>query len=207
MTTLADRILQLAKKLGGEELLTSQAIERLSLWLSEMQRWNKTHDLTAAKTEIDLVELMVADALMLACHMPQAASVVDVGTGPGAPGLALAILRPDISMLLVEPRQKRVGFMRSCLGQPVLRTELDRIKIHGGRSDELEEATFDEGISRATFAPDEWLIEGRRLARKGVWLLLTGDAPQPDVGESWEYTLPSSGAGRRLVRCNAQKEG
>ena len=59
---------------------------------------------------------MLADALRPRAAHPRGARVVDVGTGAGAPGLALALLRPDLRVTLVEPLGKRAAFLRTVLG-------------------------------------------------------------------------------------------
>src|SRR5512143_3687914 len=75
----------------------------LGAWLDALAEWNAKMDLTAAKDATALAWLMLGDAMMLAPKIAQGASVVDVGTGAGAPGLALAILRPDLRVTLAEP--------------------------------------------------------------------------------------------------------
>jgi 16S rRNA G527 N7-methylase RsmG len=85
-------------------------------WLDGIVEWNARIDLTAARSDDELVDLMVADALVLSRHVAEAARVVDVGSGAGAPGLALAILRPDLDVTLVEPLDKRVAFLRTSIG-------------------------------------------------------------------------------------------
>lgn len=102
---------EVATKLGvgAPDEATTRA---LGVWLDALAEWNAKIDLTAAKDERALAWLMLADAMMLARAMPANATVVDVGTGAGAPGLALAILRPDLRVTLCEPLAKRAAFLR-----------------------------------------------------------------------------------------------
>lgn len=142
---------------------------------------------------------MVADALELSSRLPSGLSVVDVGTGAGAPGLALAVLRPDLRVTLVEPKVKRLAFLRTVLG--VL--ERSDVRLVQARVQGLVEHAWDVAMARATFAPAEWLSLGRRLVVPGgsVWVLLAREAPPEDgfVEES-SYTWPNTGVRRRLVR-------
>src|SRR4051812_10341863 len=88
----------------------------IATWLGLVKSWNARIDLTAAKTDRELVDLMVADALILSTRIDPEQRVVDIGTGAGAPGFALALLRPDLKVTLVEPLAKRVSFLRTAIG-------------------------------------------------------------------------------------------
>ncbi|HWO08372.1 MAG TPA: RsmG family class I SAM-dependent methyltransferase, partial [Polyangiaceae bacterium] len=96
------------------------SLERLGRLLDRVVTWNARMDLTAARDERELVDLFLADALVLAAEGARgggsAQPWVDVGSGAGAPGLALALLWPVPALTLVEPRQKRVAFLRSAAG-------------------------------------------------------------------------------------------
>ena len=107
---------------------------------------------------------MLADALVLAAHVPREVRVVDVGTGAGAPGLALAFARDDLQVTLVEPLGKRVSFLRTVLGAAG-RTD---VRIERGRGDAVAgRGAFDVAVSRATLAPAAWLGLGTDLVVPG----------------------------------------
>jgi 16S rRNA (guanine527-N7)-methyltransferase len=166
--------------------------------LEILLRWNRRMDLTAARTPDQLVDLFVADAVVLAklANAPQ--RWVDVGSGAGAPALALAILRPDLDLTLVEPKQKRVAFLRSAVGQ----LGLDNVQVRRARSSELWDEDFDVACSRATLEPAQWLAEGARFA-SSVWVLLArAEAPTRGgwrVEESCDYEWPLTHARRRAL--------
>jgi 16S rRNA (guanine527-N7)-methyltransferase len=161
------------------------ALIRLGSLLDLVATWNARIDLTAARSERELVDLYLADALVLAARSarglaaPATERWVDVGSGAGAPGLALSLLWPAPELTLVEPRHKRVAFLRNASGRAAEKTPgLRPLHIVDGRSDGVPAASHDVAISRATFAPDEWLREGARLARRRVWVLLArAEAP------------------------------
>jgi 16S rRNA G527 N7-methylase RsmG len=67
-------------------------------WRDLLREWNQRMDLTAARGDDELFDLMLADALALAPRVAVNRRVVDVGCGAGAPGLALALLRPDLAV-------------------------------------------------------------------------------------------------------------
>jgi 16S rRNA (guanine527-N7)-methyltransferase len=124
---------------------------------------------------------------------------LDVGSGAGAPGLVLALLRPELPITLVEPKAKRVAFLRSAIGQLGLR----RAVVEPVRSSALPAAGHDVAISRATFSPDDWLEEGARLARRTVWVLLARGQPPERAGfglaRELRYRWPLTGAERCAV--------
>lgn len=178
------------------------ALPAIARWLDLLVEWNARIDLTAARSEDDLVELMVADALVLASRLPEGAKVVDVGAGAGAPGLALALLRPDLAVTLVEPLAKRTAFLRTVVGT-LDRTDVAIASAKGealaaGRPD-----AFDVAISRATLAPAAWVPLGLRLA-SSCWALLARDEPpvveDAAIAEDVAYAWPFGGAPRRAVR-------
>ena len=175
----------------------------LTIWLDALDDWNDKIDLTAAKDATALAWLMLADAMMLARALPKGPlEVVDVGTGAGAPGLALAILRPDAKIVLCEPLGKRAAFLRTIIGL-LRRTD---VRLEPVRADKLARGRFDVAISRATLPPPEWLKVGAGLVRPGgsVWVLLAQEPPPERPGcvvaETLAYADASTGAQKRLVR-------
>ena len=201
-TQLRTRISRVLSAFGGERPLGNDAsLDRALLWATRVLEWNQRIDLTAARSHDELVDLLVADAAAIASVAADRLSGawVDVGSGAGGPGLALALLAPELSLTLVEPKAKRVAFLRSVLGE----LELPLVRVQRARSDELPSGSFDGALSRATFAPSEWLKEGARLSRSYVWVLLAqGEAPpatefRPVLDH--RYAWPLTGAERRLV--------
>lgn len=164
---------------------------RLCQWAERVCAWNQRIDLTAARSVEELLDLLVADAAAVARHISPRASCVDVGSGAGAPGLALAVLLPEAKLTLVEPKTKRVAFLRHVIG--VL--ELNDVRVERARSDALAGSQWEVAISRATLEPQAWLEEGLRLATEQVWVLLAQQEPPhaPDVtllcDTSYEWPL------------------
>ncbi|MCZ3385799.1 MAG: 16S rRNA (guanine(527)-N(7))-methyltransferase RsmG [Actinomycetia bacterium] len=78
--------------------------------------------------------------------LPQAGVVVDIGSGAGLPGVAIAIARPDLRIHLVEPLQRRVTWLQEVVDQLDLKT---RVSIHHGRAEDLNPVPADVVVSRA----------------------------------------------------------
>jgi 16S rRNA (guanine527-N7)-methyltransferase len=203
LMALCDRV---AAELGST--MTPSARARIGTWLERLQEWNARIDLTAARSDQELVDLMLADALVLAARIPAGASVVDVGTGAGAPGLALALLRDDLRVTLVEPVGKRVSFLRTVLGA-VGRAD---VVVERGRGEVLAGSrSWDIATSRATLAPATWLELGTTLVAPGgcVWVLLASGAPPERAHTTIEaervYAWPLTRAERRAVSYRVQE--
>lgn len=179
------------------------ALARLEKFLDLVVTWNARLDLTAARTSADLVDLYLIDALVLAARASAGGSIglswIDVGSGGGAPGFVLGLIAPDLRLTLVEPRQKRVAFLRTAVGS----ARASSIDVLGTRSDALAPGSADVAVSRATFSPEEWLAEGARLARRSVWVLLArAEAPSLPgwrLEQRVDYCWPSSGASRHAL--------
>jgi 16S rRNA (guanine527-N7)-methyltransferase len=175
-----------------------QALGRL---LDLVVLWNQRVDLTAARSPEELVDLYLSDALVLAASgsRTELESWCDVGSGAGAPGLVFQLLRPESELTLVEPRAKRVAFLRTAIGQLGVRS-----RLVAGRSEVLDANACDVAVSRATFPPEEWLVEGARLARRSVWVLLARGATPSLAGwqlaSEVDYEWPLTGAARRALR-------
>src|SRR5689334_20580660 len=129
------------------------AAGQIAVWLDLLATWNAKIDLTAARTSEELVDLMLADAVVVSRHEPPGASVVDVGSGAGGPGLALGILRPDLHLSLVEPLAKRVSFLRTVLGHLAAGPNRPAaLRVLRARGEELAKRgdVFESAVARAT---------------------------------------------------------
>jgi 16S rRNA (guanine527-N7)-methyltransferase len=186
----------------GAEQPDSATLHALGSLLDLVVTWNERVDLTAARDADELVDLFVADAIVLAeATRPRAPeSWVDVGSGAGAPAIPLALLVPALRLTLVEPKAKRVAFLRTAL----VRAGRGDVKVERLRSEDLPELSWDVAVSRATLDPARWAEEGARLARRAVWVLLARAEPPELAGHRIDrdrrYRWPLTGAERRAVR-------
>jgi 16S rRNA (guanine527-N7)-methyltransferase len=183
--------------------LEGPARRSVTAWLTLLEQWNARIDLTSARSPEMLVDLMLADAVVLARKVEAGERVVDIGTGAGGPGLALALLRPDLRVTLVELSEKRAAFLRTVIGT-VDRTDIALLRA---RAEGLAgRRAWDTAVSRATFPPPEWLDLATKLAGPGgsVWLLLSKEAPpeheRASLAETVLYEWPLTGAGRVAAR-------
>jgi 16S rRNA (guanine527-N7)-methyltransferase len=140
----------------GDHLITGSA-ERalLERYLDELYAWNLRLNLTAVPRE-DAWDRHVGEALALleAVPLAEGARLVDVGSGAGLPGVPLAVVRPDLGVVLCESDRRRAGFLTHVCGL----LGLHGVRVAAVRAEDLGRSaegreTFDAAISRATAAP------------------------------------------------------
>ncbi len=204
-----DHVSQLAEAL--ERPLAPPALLQLGAFAELVARWNARIDLTAARSAEQLSEVMFADALLLADEalVPRGARVLDVGSGAGAPAIPLALLRPDVTLVLIEPLHKRVAFLRTAVGS--LDGLAGRVEVREGKIDPrassggahsgtagaaasrgvaggaaasrgVAGAPFDVAMARATFAPAVWLPLALSLASCALVLTAAEEPPTAPAG-------------------------
>jgi 16S rRNA (guanine527-N7)-methyltransferase len=124
--------------------------------------------------------------------IPADASVCDIGTGAGLPGLVLAIVRPDLRITLVEPLLRRTTF----LDEAVAALGVERVEVVRARAEELHGRTeFDVVTSRAVAPLGRLLDWSMPLVRKGGSLLAMKGASAADEVRQARERLAAHGAG------------
>lgn len=130
--------------------------------------WGTHINLTAARSTHELVTDHLPDAFALAARFgDEAARVIDVGSGGGLPVVPLAILRPAATCALYEPTAKKVAFLRTAIRDLQLGTRMSIEPVRVDPKDHQPAELFDIAISRATFAPSDWLSLAWRLVVPG----------------------------------------
>lgn len=200
---IATRIDELARSLGRP--LEPPTRDALASFAGLVRTWNARLDLTAAREERALAEVLFADAIVMGDRelVPEGAALVDVGSGAGAPALPFAIVRPDAAVTMIEPLRKRVAFLRTAIGSLDLAA---RVRVVEGRVEPSaagERGAFGVASARATFAPEVWLETGLALAPSCLVFTATEPPPAPAgarLAHRADYALPWSGAPRVLAR-------
>lgn len=107
-------------------------------------KWNKVHNLTGAKDE-QTIDGFIYDAVYPVSFLPQAKTLLDIGTGAGFPGMILAMALPDVKVTLVEPLKKRVSFLQFIKAD----LDLDNVRVVNKRVEDMDVEIFDIVTSRA----------------------------------------------------------
>ena len=97
--------------------LTERDAARLLQLLDELERWNRTYNLTAITQREDMVTHHLLDSLAVQADL-HGSSVADVGTGAGFPGLPLAVLNPVRRFTLIDSAGKKIRFVNHAAELP-----------------------------------------------------------------------------------------
>ena len=153
----------------GEPCTEAQA-RAFSIYLAELKKWNRAYNLTALRTDSDIVIKHFLDSLLFLKVLPGSVrTVADIGSGAGFPGIPMKIMRPDLDMLLVEPSQKKALFL-----EHILRTlRMEGIKVAHTRIEELEGVLVDAAVTRALFSIQDFISKAERILTEGGVLILS----------------------------------
>ena len=162
--------------------LTAQQMAQLLDFLALLQKWNKVYNLTAVRNPQDMLTHHLLDSLSVIAPLRRhtqggAVKLLDVGSGGGLPGVAIAICCPEIDVTCVDAVAKKTAFIQQVAGAlalPNLHTRHARIEtIH---------TPYDVIVSRAFAAlPDFTAWSAGALALDGVWLAMKGKHPADEL--------------------------
>jgi 16S rRNA (guanine527-N7)-methyltransferase len=99
--------------------VSSSALQKLTLYATEIEHWNKSVNLTSLRGNA-LVRRLIVDPVWVGEHLEMGGSMSDVGSGNGSPGIPLCITRTFSSAHLIEPRMKRAAFLRHVVAKAAL---------------------------------------------------------------------------------------
>ncbi len=152
---------------------TDIQIELLNKYLNLLNKWNKAYNLTAIRNIHDMLDRHLIDSFSIA-PLIQGQRLIDVGTGPGLPGIPLAILYPERSFHLLDSNGKKTRFLQ----QAKLELGLDNVTVINKRVESVAiDPAFDGVLSRAFTTIEDMLDKCHQLctenghfyAMKGVW--------------------------------------
>lgn len=147
--------------------------QRLLAFVRLLAKWNAAYNLTAVRDPEEMVTRHLLDSLVLLPYL-QGQRVLDIGTGPGLPGIPLAIARPDCFFTLLDANAKKTRFVTQAAGELGLKNvEVVQTRVENYRP----EQKFDTLVARA-FSSIAGMLNnaqhlcapgGRFLAMKGVY--------------------------------------
>lgn len=179
--------------------------ERLLAYRDELARWNQVHNLSGVKDPARMVAVHLLDSLALA-PLVRGQRLADVGSGGGLPGMPLALLRPELEVVLIEPRAKRALFL-----DHVVRTlGLGNVIVERSRAEDVPVgAGFDTLTARAFGTLGEFVaIAGHLVRARGILLAAKGRDPRTEAealpsgwsAEILPLVVPGIEAERHAVR-------
>lgn len=170
--TLSEQLVALIKETSLE--VSTEQVSLLIQYVELLNKWNKAYNLTSVRDPKDMIIKHIMDSLMVG-PLLKGQSFIDVGTGPGLPGIPLAILYPDRKFVLLDSLGKRITFLR----QVVFQLKLQNVTPVKSRVEEYHsEQPFDGVLSRAFSSLIDMVTwcehlvgdnHGRFLALKGIY--------------------------------------
>ncbi len=186
-----DRMAALAPTVGCHA--SADVLEKLAAFAELIQRWNRRKRIVGRATAEELVGVHLADAMALAGQLQQhrtGSTLLDVGSGAGLPGFAVALLVPDLQVTLCEVSEKRVSFLHHARRTLEATVQIVHEDVHRLIEQDLR---FDHVVSRAVFEPRRWLQIGRQcVADQGqLWFMLTHRQWSSELlgGETYSYEV------------------
>lgn len=131
--------------------LNNVQLEQFDKYFKLLIEWNEKINLTAITDEQGVAVKHFADSLALFNYIdvPIGASIIDVGTGAGFPGIVLKIARPDINLTLLDSLNKRLVFLQKVLDETGLEAKLVHSRAEDGAKRLEYREKYDFAVSRA----------------------------------------------------------
>jgi 16S rRNA (guanine527-N7)-methyltransferase len=150
-------------------------VERLARYLLLLAKWNRVYNLTSIVEPLAMVAPHLLDSLTPYPYI-KGASVLDVGSGAGLPGIPLAIACPDKRFVLLDSRVKKTRYMT----QAVIELGIVNVSVECARIEGYRPSTgFDTVISRAFASLGEFIaLASHACARPGRMLAMKGALPE-----------------------------
>ncbi len=197
---------QLAQGIAELGLQVSADIRaKLVDYLALIAKWNRVHNLTAVRETGKMVSVHALDCLAIVPHL-QPNSVLDVGSGAGLPGIPLALMWPQASVVLLDSNHKKAAFLR----QAVIELGLKNAAVVCERAESWRpQQDFDLVISRAfSDLPEFVRLAGRLCRADGLIAAMKGVYPDDELAQlpadvrlhgTVPLTVPGLHAKRHLV--------
>jgi 16S rRNA (guanine527-N7)-methyltransferase len=180
----------LSGQLAPFDLATSEAVvQDLSEYLAELDTWRRTSNLIGDLSGSDMTRHAL-ESVLGAGLIAHGERVVDIGSGAGFPGLPIAIARPDLTVTLVEPRQKRCAFLRHVIRA----VGLKNTSVIEARIEKVGGQTFSVATTRAVGGFSSWLGDAGFLKAEGVLLAWTTEPDALAMEISERFTLERASA-------------
>jgi 16S rRNA (guanine527-N7)-methyltransferase len=177
---------------------------QIGVHIDLLLKWNSKIALTTVTDPVEMVRFHFGESLFAAsCYRFEKSRLADVGSGPGFPGLPLAMLVPDLEVKLIESNQKKCAFLNEVCRQ----IGISNVSVFCGRMESLDGSpgsTFDFLTARAFGSFDELLpwAEGH-LTSRGRLILWLGESDAETLSRNpawtWDRPVPIPASQRRFL--------
>lgn len=148
--------------------LPENGVSKIAAYLAMLQQWNKTYNLTAVRDAADMVPRHILDSLAISEYV-EGENIADLGTGPGLPGIPLAIRSPERQFTLLDSNSKKTLFLNNVVRQ----LKLENVEVVRKRLEQYHPAhSFDTLTARALASTSDILRWAGHLCKPGGCILL-----------------------------------
>ena len=175
-----------------EELLTASSLNftekqiiKADAYIDQILKWNKTRNLVSRNlTKNDLAEHFLDCAALQ--KLLKTGSVIDLGSGPGFPGICLAIIDPKRKITLVDSNRKKTTFLTHVKNE----LELNSVIVRNERVEHINRINDENIVCRAFKEPEE-IVKGLKdkiTKKKKITLMVSRESPVSFSGFDTKYT-------------------
>ncbi len=159
--------------------VSEQQRTQLVGYVELLNKWNKAYNLTSVRDPADMVVKHILDSIVVSPHL-QGERFIDVGTGPGLPGIPLAIMNPNKSFVLLDSLGKRIRFIKQVLHELGI---LNVTPVQSRVEEYDPQGGFDAVLSRAFASMADMVEWCQHLPRSdsGVFFALKGQLSQEEI--------------------------
>ena len=189
--------------------LSDKQLKQFAVFYDMLTQNNEEFDLTRLHSFEDIVIKHFIDSVYFTKYIELPASLLDIGTGPGFPGIPLKIMNPKLRLILAEPKNRRVTFLHMVVDE----LTLSDTEIYPHMVTEKSFFTTDGVITRALESVNDTLIRVKHfLPQGGKVLFMKGPNAVQDIDaidetnkrdfqadDDIDYTLPNTSYRRRIL--------
>jgi len=187
-------------------VLSEHQVDQLINYVELLDKWNKAYNLTSVRNPHDMIIKHIMDSLMVG-PLLEGTHFIDVGTGPGLPGIPLAIAYPEKQFTLLDSLGKRVTFLK----QVVYQLKLSNVTPIQSRVENFKPGHQLDGVlSRAFSSLNDMVTWCDHLISEdhGKFLALKGQFPTDEIDNlpknikmtaSHQLSVPQLNAERHLI--------
>ena len=190
---------------------------KFETYLHELKKWNRAYNLTALKDDEEIITKHFLDSFLYLKVMPNSPipplekggkrgfEICDIGSGAGFPGIPMAIVRPELTVALIEPSRKKTAFLRHMKN----RLSLQNIEVIESRIEDVKDRLFDIAVTRALFSVGDLIKKaGHILKEDGFFVLNKGPKFEDEIKdisgdvkfEIFPIALPGASLQRNLIK-------
>ena len=160
--------------------LSDHQKNQLVAYVDMLHKWNKAYNLTSVRDPNEMLVRHILDSIVVAPSL-EGERFIDVGTGPGLPGIPLSIVRPDAHFTLLDSLGKRVRFLRQVQHELAL---TNITPVQSRVEDFPAEPPFDGVISRAFASLTDMVTWCHHLpGDAGRFYALKGQLPEEEIAQ------------------------